>query len=166
MSEVVAEKKVIIMHYTLTTSDEQQADTSVGGEPLCYLHGAGNIVPGLETALTGASVGSKHHVEVPAANGYGERTGVGPQPVPRSVFPDDMPLEEGMPFFAEGDDGEPSMFWIVEVTDDTIHIDNNHPLAGVDLTFDVEIVGIRDANEDELAHGHPHGIDGTAGHHH
>jgi FKBP-type peptidyl-prolyl cis-trans isomerase SlyD len=138
-------------------------DRSEGTEPLYYLHGAENLVPGLESALLGRGVGEKLSVAVPPDEGYGERQGPGPQAVPRASFPDDAELEEGMPFTVENEDGEEIDLWITAIEDDQVLVDVNHPLAGVTLCFDVEVVSIRDATVDEQVHGHPHT---PGGHHH
>lgn len=131
---------------------------------LPYLHGAENIVPGLEAALLGRSVGDSLEVEVAAADGYGERASK-PFKIPRNQFPPDVELEPGMDFVIENDQGEQRVHWVMELDDTAVLVDGNHPLAGIDLFFSVEIVGIRDATEVELDHGHPHGPDGQ-GHHH
>ena len=166
MSDRVGDGKVVLFHYTLTDVEGHELDSSQGDEPMCYLHGAANIVPGLEEALEGKEVGDKLSVEVPPEKAYGERQETDPQPLPRDAFPADMTVEVGMQFFAEGPSGEPTPIWIERVEDDAVYIDVNHPLAGETLRFDVEIVRIRDANAEERDHGHPHGPDGTSGHRH
>ena len=163
MSTTIAAGKVVSVHYTLRDDDGEVIDSSAGGEPLDFLHGAGNIVPGLERQLTGKQVGDKVTAVVPPEEAYGMPEGPGPQPVPRSSFPDDVELESGLQFFARGPSGDRIPLWVVEVTDDTVLVDGNHPLAGMTLHFDVEVVGLRDATAEEQAHGHPHG---EGGHHH
>jgi FKBP-type peptidyl-prolyl cis-trans isomerase SlyD len=153
--------KVVVMKYTLTDQAGKVLDES-GDEGMDYLHGGENIVPGLEKQLEGRAVGDKLKAVVAPAEGYGEREGDS-QKVPRSAFPDDTEIEVGMQFVAEGEDGEPMPVWVVGVTPQEVEIDANHPLAGITLTFDVEIVSIRQGTADEIAHGHPHGPDG---HHH
>jgi FKBP-type peptidyl-prolyl cis-trans isomerase SlyD len=154
----------VSIHYTLRDDDGDVIDSSRDGEPLDYLHGHGGIVPGLERAVEGEAVGDAVKVAVAPKDGYGEPSGPGPRSVPRDAFPDDAELEAGMQFFAPGPKGKPPVpVWITEVHADHIHIDTNHPLAGATLHFDVEVVTIRDATKDELAHGHPHG---PGGHHH
>ena len=159
-TEKIAAEKVVSIHYTLTNDDGEVLDSSAGGDPLVYLHGAGNIVPGLEKELEGKIAGEKLEVVVPAADGYGEREGPGPQSVPRSVF-EGVDVEPGMSFVVEDEDGEEMAMWVVEVGDEEVLIDSNHPLAGETLHFSVEVVGVRAATEDELTHGHAHD-----GHHH
>ena len=162
-SQTVVPGKVVTVHYTLTDPAGAVLDSSSGLPPMDYLHGAGNIVPGLEKAMTGRRTGEKFDVVVHAAEGYGERTGPGPQPVPRSAFPTDAEIEVGVQFVAEEPGGDPVAFWVTKVERDTVHVDRNHPLAGVDLRFAIEIVAIRDATAEERRHGHPHG---PGGHHH
>jgi len=164
--KLISDGNVVLFHYTLKNGEGETLDSSEGADPLFYLHGAGNIVPGLEEELTGKSVGDKMSVVVPPEKGYGVRGGPGPQPVDRAAFPAEVTLEVGMQFHAEAPDGSPLTLWISAIEGDQVMVDANHPLAGVTLHFDIEVTGIRSATDDELAHGHPHGPDGTAGHHH
>ncbi len=159
----VAQGKVVEFHYTLKGPEGDVIDSSDGGDPLAYLHGAANIVTGLEKQLEGREVGDALDVVVPAREGYGEKEGPGPQSVPRSAFPDDVELHPGMSFVAEGPQGQQIPLWITSVEDEQVMVDQNHPLAGVDLHFHVEIVTVRDATDEEKAHGHVHG---PGGHHH
>ncbi len=163
---VVADGLVVSIHYTLKAPDGTLLDSSEGSDPLLYLHGAENIVPGLEKQLTGKAVGDKVVAVVPAAEGYGERTGPEPQKVPRTELPADADLIPGMQIIAESGDGQAFPLWIVEADDEHFTVDHNHPLAGVTLHFDVEIAAIRAATDEEKAHGHPHGPDGHDHHHH
>ncbi len=153
---------VVSFHYKLRNNEGELLDASDDGAPMAYLHGAENIVPGLERAMLDRKVGDKFDVKVAAADGYGERVGESAV-LPRSAFPPDMDLEPGMSFGAENEAGEVFPLWIVEATDEQVTVDPNHPLAGVDLNFEVEIAAIRDATAQEIAHGHPHG---PGGHHH
>jgi FKBP-type peptidyl-prolyl cis-trans isomerase SlyD len=153
--------KVVTIRYRLTGQDGKVLDES-GAEGMEYLHGESNIVPGLEKQLEGRAVGDKLEAVVSPAEGYGERIG-GPQKVPRTSFPDDVEIEVGMEFVAQGPGGDPMPLWVVGVTEDSVEIDANHPLAGMTLNFDVEVLAIRAATKDEIAHGHPHGPEG---HHH
>lgn len=161
MADVVAPEKVVSFKYTLRNGEGELLESS-GEEAMPYLHGAGNIVPGLERAMQGHAVGDTFDVEVPAAEGYGERID-GTVEVPRSAFPDEVEVSEGMSFVAEGPDGEAFPLWVTGVTDEVVTAEPNHPLAGIDLRFSVEITEIRDASAEELEHGHAHGPDG---HHH
>jgi len=157
----IAADKVVSLHYTLTNDDAEVLDSSTGGDPLVYLHGTGAIVPGLERQLEGKVAGDKLDVVVQPSDGYGERSGPGPQAIPRSVF-EGVDVEPGMSFVVEDDDGDPMALWVVEVDDQRVLVDGNHPLAGETLHFAVEVVAIRDATAEELEHGHVHG----EGHHH
>lgn len=158
--DTVATGKVVLIHYTLTDDEGEELDSSQGEEPLPYLHGEGNLVPGLERELEGRKVGDKFKVRVPPEVGYGDRVGPGAQAVPRTAFPEGAELEPGLSIVAEDDDGNATPLWITEVREDTVMVDVNHPLAGVALNFEVEIVSIREATAQEREHGHPHGPDG------
>jgi FKBP-type peptidyl-prolyl cis-trans isomerase SlyD len=162
----VAAGKVVTFHYTLTNPAGDTLDSSSGGDPLSYLHGAGNIVPGLENALVGKNPGDKLDVTVAPGEGYGDRDERAVHKVSRDQFPPGAPLQAGMQFGAEGPDGQPVPVWITAVEGDTVTIDFNHPLAGVPLKFAVQLVDVRDATAEELQHGHPHGPDGHGGHDH
>jgi FKBP-type peptidyl-prolyl cis-trans isomerase SlyD len=161
--EVIANNKVVGFHYTLSNDKGEQLETSKDGEPMTYLHGAENIVPGLESQMTGHGVGDTFDAEVAAKDGYGERDPSAAQAVPRSSFPADMEIDVGAQFTAEAPDGSVMPVWITAVDDKVVHIDRNHPLAGETLRFAIEITSIRDATKEEVAHGHPHG---PGGHHH
>jgi FKBP-type peptidyl-prolyl cis-trans isomerase SlyD len=153
--------QVVSFHYTLTDENGTVIDKSEG-QPLVYLHGAGNIIPGLENALTGKNVGDKLTVNVTAAEGYGEYNPEMVQEVPRNMFQGVDDITAGMQFQAQTDDGI-QVVTVKDVTDENVIVDANHPLAGQNLNFDVEIVDIRDASQEELDHGHVHG---AGGHHH
>ena len=161
---IVEDGKVVIFHYTLKNAAGEVLDSTEGDQPMPYLHGYDNIVPGLEQALTGCSIGDAFEVKVAPEDGYGLREAP-TQPVPRDAF-EGMELEVGMQLFTETDEGHVIPFFISAIEADHVVIDFNHPLAGETLFFSVQIEGIRDANKDEIAHGHPHGLDGTQGHHH
>jgi FKBP-type peptidyl-prolyl cis-trans isomerase SlyD len=145
----------VTIHYTLTNDTGEQLDSSVGQEPLVYLHGCGNIIQGLEDALTGKSVNDRFTVRIPPEMAYGLRKDEMTQVVPISVFNDMGDITEGMQFHAETNQGM-SVVTISKIDGDQVTIDGNHPLSGEALTFDVEVVDIRQASEDELAHGHIH----------
>ena len=163
MSLSISDGMVASFHYTLTNDTGDVLDSSQGRSAMPYLHGASNIVPGLERQMTGKVVGDKFDAKVPAAEAYGEKQGPGPQPVPKTAFPPDLELQVGMMLQAQSPDGHTVPVWVTGVSEDVIHVDGNHPLAGVDLTFAVEVTEIRNATEEEKAHGHPHG---PGGHHH
>jgi FKBP-type peptidyl-prolyl cis-trans isomerase SlyD len=149
-------RKVVILNYTLTDSNGNVIDQS-NDSSFAYLHGANNIIPGLENALTGKSAGDALDVSVEPAEGYGERDPAKTQAVPRDMFPDDAEIEVGMQFHAQGPNNETLVVTVVEVEDDTVTVDGNHPLAGIQLNFTVEVMEVRDASQEELDHGHVHG---------
>lgn len=157
-----AENKVVVIHYTLVSDSGELLDTSSGGEPLAYIHGAGNLVPGLEKAIEGKGVGDAFEVAVGFEEGYGARHDDMIQQVPRSAFQNAEEIEPGMRFQAHTSAGH-HVFTVTAVDDEFITADGNHPLAGENLNFSIEIIEIRDATEEELSHGHVHGPDG---HHH
>lgn len=151
----VGPDKVISIHYTLKNSAGGLLDTSEGGDPLVYLHGADNIVPGLERALTGLSVGDQVAVAVSPEDGYGPLQDIPPKTIDRDILPPEMPLLIGMQLGIEGPDGHPVPIWIKAVDEDHVVLDFNHPLAGETLHFDVTIDEVRDATDAELSQGHP-----------
>jgi FKBP-type peptidyl-prolyl cis-trans isomerase SlyD len=155
----IAERCVANFHYTLTNSQGEVLDSSSGGEPLAYLHGAGNIIPGLEKALLGKKVGDKLDVTVSPAEGYGERNDSLVQTVPRNLFQGVDEIQPGMSFQAQSSQG-PMRVVVTAVTDENVTVDGNHPLAGETLHFAVEITAVRDASLEELTHGHVHGPGG------
>lgn len=152
----IAENCVASFHYTLTDSTGKVLDSSEGQEPLSYIHGAGNIIPGLEDALEGKVVGDKLVVSVTTDQAYGVRDDSMIQELPATMFTGIDSIEVGMEFHAETEHGL-QVVTVTKVEGDQVTIDGNHPLAGVDLTFDVEITEVRAASEDELDHGHVHG---------
>lgn len=166
MTEVIESGKVVFINYTLKNDAGEVLDTSEGGDPLFYLHGAQNIVEGLEEELSGKKVGDSLSVSIPPEKGYGTRVEPGVQEFERTIFPPNVELEVGMPFHAELPDGRMVAFWVQKIEEDKVYMDPNHPLAGETLNFDVEVVRVRDANDEEKEHGHPHGPEGDAGHHH
>jgi FKBP-type peptidyl-prolyl cis-trans isomerase SlyD len=155
----ITEKHVVTLNYTLKDNDDNIIDQSEDGS-FCYLHGASNIIPGLENALTGKSSGDELSVSVAPEEGYGPRDDARIQEVPRDAFPPEPEIEPGMQFNAEGPDGQAVMVTIAKVEGGTITVDGNHPLAGVTLNFDVTIADIREASAEELEHGHVHGPGG------
>ena len=159
--QVVADKKVVLIHYTLKNDEGEVIDSSEGHDPLGYLHGQGNIVAGLESALEGQKVGAKLNVSVEPAEGYGEYDESLVQPVPREQF-GDHEVSIGQQFHADTAVG-PRIVTVVAMEGEEVIIDANHELAGMNLNFDVEVVEVRDASAEELDHGHVHG---PGGHHH
>ncbi|MFK7741881.1 MAG: peptidylprolyl isomerase [Planctomycetota bacterium] len=160
MKPAIADGHVVTLHYRLTLDDGSIADESFGGEPLVYLHGAQNIVPGLERQLAGRNVGDKTDVAVPAAEGYGEYDPTLDQTVPRSAFPAEAQLQAGVAFQARDQRNQPITLWIRKIDGDEITVSPNHPMAGQNLNFAVEVVDVREATEQEKTHGHSHGAEG------
>lgn len=146
---------VVSLQYTLTDPKGEVLESTVGEEPLEYLHGYGEIVPGLERALEGAEIGFNKKITVKSADAYGDRDESAIFEAPKDDLPDG--LEVGEEIFAESPDGEPMEFTVVKLTETGAMLDPNHPLAGLDLTFDIEIKGMRQATPEELEHGHSHG---------
>ena len=155
-------RSVVTFHYTLRDPQARLLDTSEGGDPISYLEGAGQIIEGLEEQLRGMEAGAKRNISVPAAKAYGLRDESQVQRVPRSALPVEGELNVGDRFQA-GEDRFAPVVMVVKVEGDEVLLDANHPLAGVDLSFEVEIVAVRAAMADELSHGHPHGQDGQCG---
>ena len=156
----IQDNAVVSIHYTLTNEAGDTIDSSEGAEPLAYLHGAANIIPGLENALLGKATGDKLTVQVAPVDGYGEHVEELVQQVPQEMFQGVDQVEIGMEFHAESNTGQPIAVTVTEVKDGMVTIDANHPLAGVALNFDVEIVEVREATAEELEHGHAHGAGG------
>jgi FKBP-type peptidyl-prolyl cis-trans isomerase SlyD len=155
----IADNHVVTLNYTLTDNDGTVIDQAQDGS-FVYLHGAQNIIPGLEKELTGKVVGDQLNVKVAPGEAYGERNDSLIEDVPREMFPADGEIAPGMVFHAQGPNGEQITVTVVEVSDSTVKIDGNHALAGVELNFDVEIIGIREAEQAEIDHGHVHSPDG------
>jgi FKBP-type peptidyl-prolyl cis-trans isomerase SlyD len=158
----IAAGTVVSMDYALKDDEGTLIDQSQPGSPLTYLHGHGNIIPGLEAALIGKSIGEAVEVRVSPENGYGEPNPALEQVVPRERFQGVEDLQVGMQFQASTDQG-PISVRVVKVEDDDVTVDGNHPLAGKHLNFNVTVQEIRDASEEELQHGHPHQADGCCG---
>ncbi len=152
----ITDNSVVSIHYTLSNDTGAILDQSTEDNPLIYLHGKGNIVAGLEKALTGKTTGTKLEVTVPPEEGYGNREEYMVETVNRSMFEGLDEISIGKQFHAEGNTG-PVVVTVTKIDGDDITIDGNHPLAGENLNFTVEVVAIREATEDELAHGHIHG---------
>jgi FKBP-type peptidyl-prolyl cis-trans isomerase SlyD len=157
----VQDGQVVSMDYTLHV-DGEMMDTSSGHEPLEFLQGAGNIIPGLEQELYGMAVGESKKVIVQPEDGYGVLDPEAFIDVPKDQFPADVPLEEGVEIQVTNQDGQAMSARIDSVSDDSVKLDFNHPLAGKELHFDVKVVGLREPTDEETEHGHVHGD----GHHH
>jgi FKBP-type peptidyl-prolyl cis-trans isomerase SlyD len=148
--------RVVSFHYTLRDANGRVLDSSAGAEPISYLEGAGQIIDGLEEQLRFASAGEKSRVTVPAKKAYGERDPAQIQRVKRTLLPVEGELKVGDQFQTDADRFAP-VVTVQAIEGDDVLLDANHPLAGVDLTFDVEIVSARPATPEEVTHGHPHG---------
>ena len=156
----IAANKAVSIEYTLTNDDGDVIDSSAGGAPLVYLQGAGNIIPGLEKALEGKAVGEELKVTVEPEDAYGEYSAELVSTLSASMFEGVDQLEVGMQFHASAPDGQMQIVTIRDLDGDDVTVDGNHPLAGQRLTFKVKVVAVRDASEEEVAHGHVHGEGG------
>jgi FKBP-type peptidyl-prolyl cis-trans isomerase SlyD len=159
----IASDSVVSIHYTLTNDEGTVIDSSIDMDPLVYLQGAGNIIPGLENALLGKSAGDQLNVRIAPEDGYGEVIMELIQQVPIAMFQGSDTVEVGMTFQAQDQSGYMQRVEVTAVNGDMVSIDANHPLAGKHLNFDVTVVGVRAATAEELDHGHVHG---DGGHHH
>ncbi|MFA6961084.1 MAG: peptidylprolyl isomerase [Opitutaceae bacterium] len=148
-------RNVVTFHYTLRDPQGRLLDTSSGGQAISYLEGAGQIIDGLDEALHGVAPGTKQTVNVPSAKAYGDYDKEQVQRVLKSLLPVEGELNPGDQFRA-GEDPFSPIVRVVEVDGDHVVLDANHPLAGVDLVFEVEVVGVREASEEEIKHGHAH----------
>jgi len=158
----IGDQKVVTLHYTLTDNEGRLIDKSEDGS-FAYLHGSRNIIPGLENALEGKSAGEELNVSVSPEEAYGLRDDSMLQQVPKNMFEDASQIAVGTQFQAQGPNGEMLVVTVMEVAEEHVVVDGNHPLAGVELNFDVKIIDVRDASEEEVEHGHVHGPEG---HHH
>jgi FKBP-type peptidyl-prolyl cis-trans isomerase SlyD len=163
MSDPISANHVVGIHYTLRDDKKEVLDSSEGQDPLLYLHGHSQIVPGLENALAGKKVGDKLSVSITPADGYGEYDPKLTSVVERNQFPNQAQLEVGALFEFSNAKGHPVVVRVAELKGDSVTVDANHPLAGQNLHFEVEIVSLRAATQSELEHGHAHDGDG---HHH
>ncbi len=154
----ITKNTVAAIHYTLRDNEGNVIDTSSGREPLNYLHGAGNLIAGMEEGLEGKSKGDKFQLKIEPANGYGEKDPAMVQQVPRSAF-GDQDVRPGMKFSTN----HGNVVTVTHVGLESVTVDANHELAGVELNFDVEVMEVRNATNEEISHGHVHG---PGGHHH
>jgi FKBP-type peptidyl-prolyl cis-trans isomerase SlyD len=160
---LIVANKAVSIDYTLTNDAGEVIDSSAGGAPLVYLHGAGNIIVGLEKALEGKRAGDELKVSIEPQDAYGEFSPELVAVLGREMFEGVDELEVGMQFHASGPDGSMQIVTIRDLDGDEVTVDGNHPLAGQRLTFEVKVVDVRDAHAEEIAHGHVHG---EGGHHH
>jgi len=156
MSLLIGENSVVSVSYKLTNDAGKVLDSSDGSKSMVYLHGAGNIVPGLEKALVGKGEGDSLKVRVEPAEAYGEIIPDGVKTIERSAFEGVDVVEVGMAFEAQAPDGSAQHIMVTKVEGDNVTIDINHPLAGVALNFDIKILSVREATKEELDHGHTH----------
>lgn len=154
----VAANKVITLNYTLKNDAGEIIDQSQDGS-FCYLHGANNIIPAMEQALEGRSKDDSLELNLAAAEGYGEYNPELTQVVERAMFEPGTEIEVGMQFQAQSADGHMIAITVTEVEGDKITIDGNHPLAGINLSYELNVVDVREATEEEIAHGHIHSHD-------
>lgn len=159
MSLMIGKNSVVSIHYTLKDDEGQVVDSSEGREPLSYLHGADNLIPGLEKELEGKTAGQTFTATVPPEEAYGEPNPEMVQTISRDMFQGVDQIEPGMAFTAQGPQGQQQIV-VTEVDGDDITIDANHPMAGKTLHFEVEVADVRDATEEEREHGHVHGEGG------
>jgi FKBP-type peptidyl-prolyl cis-trans isomerase SlyD len=157
----IAQNTVVSIHYTLTDDQGNLLDTSSGKDPLMYIQGIGNLIPGMEEGLEGKLKGDKFDIKVSPEKGYGEHSEELIQKVPRTAF-GDQEIKPGMQFQAQTGHGM-QVVTVTEVGLENVTVDGNHPLAGVVLNFAVEVMEVRNATPEELEHGHVHG---PGGHHH
>ncbi len=152
----ISKQKVVSFDYTLTDKAGEVIDSSDGREPLAYIHGSGFLIPGLEVEMEGKQAGDAFKVTVQPADAYGVRDDSLVKEVERDMFGGVDKLEAGMQFEAETDDGI-EVVTVTAVSDDTVTVDGNHPLADVTLNFDIKVVEVREPTAEELEHGHVHG---------
>jgi FKBP-type peptidyl-prolyl cis-trans isomerase SlyD len=159
----IADKTVVKMHYSVLDSEGNLIDSSYEGEPLEFLHGTNFLIEGLENALNDREAGDTFEVSIDADNAYGPRIDGLVQQVPPAMFAD-FEVEVGMQLRAGTDEGDQTVI-VIDINEEFVTVDGNHPLAGIDLKFDVEVLDVRAATADEIAHGHVH-APGGCGHAH
>ncbi len=156
MSVLIGKNLVVSVKYKLTDDAGKVLDSSDGSQPMVYLHGAGNIIPGLEKALAGKGEGDSLKVRIEPAEAYGEVIPDGVKTIEKAAFEGVESVEPGMVFEAKAPDGTTQQIMVVKVEGDKVVIDTNHPLAGVALNFDVKVLSVREATKEEIEHGHSH----------
>lgn len=152
--------QVVTIHFTVKDELGEIVDETTSGQPFVFLSGKNQILPALEDEIGNMIIGSKKNITLEPLNAYGEYLPEAVQVVNRDDFPSDVELEEGMNFVANTPEGKQVPFIITQIEDDSVTIDFNHPLAGETLSFDVELLEIREATSEEISHGHVHGNDG------
>ena len=151
----ISKDRVVCMDYTIRLANGQVVESSVGQEPLTYLHGRRQIVPGVEKAIEGLESGALLEIVVPPPEAYGDRDPAGVFVVPRAAFPEDEDVGPGMMFSASRPDGKSITFRVVEANDELVLVDTNHPLAGETLHISLHVHRVRSATSDELYSGRP-----------
>jgi FKBP-type peptidyl-prolyl cis-trans isomerase SlyD len=159
----IESNKVVTINFILKDSEGNVIESTENMEPFSYISGNNQILPKLEDAVNQMLIGAKKDVFINAADGYGEYNEAAVQQIDKKEFPEDMKLEEGMQLIANSPEGKQMPFIINKIEENAVTVDFNHPLAGKNLSFNVELVDIRDATPEELNHGHVHG---AGGHHH
>ncbi|NIN35264.1 MAG: peptidylprolyl isomerase [Gammaproteobacteria bacterium] len=153
----VTKHKVAVINYVLKDEQGNTIDQSTDGN-FAYIHGTQSIVPGLENAMEGKKAGDQLDVSIPPEDAYGDRQLENIQTVTRDMFPPDVELKIGMQFQAQSPQGQPLILTITSIEGNNVVVDGNHPLAGKQLNFNVEVVDVRDATEEEIEHNHVHGV--------
>lgn len=156
MTLMIGKNSVVSIHYTLKNEDGDVMDSSEGKPPLQYLHGNNNLIQGLEDELSGKTSGAKFDTTIPPENAYGERRDDFIQVINKDMFQGVESIEPGMTFVAQGEGGAQRQVRVTEVEGDDVTIDANHPMAGMTLHFEVEVVDVREGTEQEIEHGHVH----------
>ncbi len=156
----VQERKIVTIHYKLVDVEGKLIDSSEGAEPLAYLHGSGQLIPGLEKSLLGKKSGDKFDAVIAPADAYGERDSEQIREVPQEQLSSVEGLTVGMQLEGVDDQGNRAIFTVQDIADATVTLDANHPLAGMELHFSVEVVDVREPTSEELEHGHAHGPGG------
>lgn len=155
--------KVVTFNYILKDDNGELLDSTEKGGPFSFISGNHQILPGLEEAIGNMIIGSKKNIKLAAADAYGEYDENAVQKINRTLFPEEAELEIGMTYFAHSPEGQHLQFVITKIENEDITVNFNHPLAGKNLEFDVELIDVRDATPEEISHGHVHG---PGGHHH
>ena len=156
--------KVVTFNYTLKDKDGNLLDSTDNDEPYSFITGSLQVLPGLEEALGSMIIGSKKNIKLAASDAYGEYDEYAIQKINRSLFPEEAELEIGITYFGHSPEGKNLQFVITKIENDDVTVNFNHPFAGKDLEFDVELLDVRDATPEEISHGHVHGPNGN--HHH
>ncbi len=159
----IQKNHVVSIDYTLKNDEGKVLDTSSGRDPMTYLHGVGMLIPGMENALEGKSEGDDFSISIAPADAYGDRNDSLLHKVERKELAHLPDLELGMELQVKTNDGSPLVMTIVDLSDETVVLDGNHPLAGMTLNFAIQVRNIREATQEEISHGHVHG---PGGHHH